>query len=230
MNALLKVADRLDAFARSIGKAAGWLILPLIVVIMFDVITRKVDVTRLYFSEYTAEYGYSVSTILQDLEWHFHAVILLLSFGFGYLANAHVRVDIFRELLPRRKQGWLEFVGLLILAVPFLCLMIYYAWDLMALSWHQNEGSDSMTGIDYRYVIKAFMPAGFIVAMASVIATLFRLWGYLRGDEAAQAKALDGLEIFADDHEELTRAREEAERALKAKEGEPDGGAQGEGR
>lgn len=214
MDSLLNLADRLDGFARRLGKAAGWLILPLIFTIMFDVVTRKIDATRLYFSQYTVEYGYSISTILQDMQWHFHAVLLMLTFGFGYLANAHVRVDIFRELLPRRKQGWMEFVGLIILAVPFLLLMIKYGWDLTYLSWTQGEGSDSMTGIDFRYVIKAFVPFGFLVALVAVFATLFRLWGYLRGDEAQQAHALDGLEIFADDHEELERARQEAERLL----------------
>lgn len=217
MESLLKIADRLDGFARNLGKAAGWLILPLIFVIMFDVITRKIDYTRLFFSDYTVEYGYSISTILQDMQWHFHAVLLMLSFGFGYLANAHVRVDIFREMLPRRTQGWVELFGLIILAIPFLILMIWYGWDLMAISWRQGEGSDSMTGIDFRYAIKAFVPAGFAVALAAVFATLFRIWAFLKGDEVARQHALDGLEIFADNHEELERARLAAERALAEK-------------
>jgi len=152
--------------------------LPLIFVIMFDVITRKIDTTRLFFSEFTVNYGYSISTILQDLQWHFHAMLLMLTFGFGYLANAHVRVDIFREMLSKRRQAWMELICLIVLAVPFLGFMIVYGWDLMALSWHQGEGSDSMTGIDYRYVIKAFVPLGFLVAMFAVIATLLRLWNF----------------------------------------------------
>ena len=214
MDSLAKLADVLDRIARSIGKGIGWIILPLIFTIMFDVVTRKIDTTRLYFSEYTVEYGYSVSTILQDLQWHFHAMLLMLTFGFGYLANAHVRVDIFREMLSKRRQAWVEFIGLILLAIPFLTLMIAYGWDLAALSWHQNEGSDSMTGIDYRYFIKAFVPFGFAIAMVAVLATLFRLAAYLFGSEAQQSYALSKLEIFADDTE-LAKAREAAERALR---------------
>ena len=47
MGALLNLANVFDRIARSVGQAAGWIILPLIFVIMFDVVTRKVDVIRL---------------------------------------------------------------------------------------------------------------------------------------------------------------------------------------
>ncbi|MEM1047134.1 MAG: TRAP transporter small permease subunit [Pseudomonadota bacterium] len=214
MTSLARLADGMDRIVRSIGQGIGWIILPLILTIMFDVVTRKVDFIRLYFSEFTINYGYSISTILQDLQWHFHAMLLMLTFGFGYLRNAHVRVDIFREMLPRRQQAWVEFFGLLFLAVPFLVLMIRYGWDLMYLSWQQGEGSDSMTGIDYRYVIKAFVPLGFVVALMSVIATLIRLGQFLFGSAEQKDYALSKLEIFPDDSD-LQAAREAAERALR---------------
>ena len=204
-----------DRIARWSGKTIGWLMLPLIAVIMFDVVTRKLDYTRLWFSEFTVEYGYSISTIMQDLQWHFHAAILMISFGFGYLANAHVRVDVFRELLPLKVQAWNEFILLILLGVPFLVMMIWYGWDLFEISWHQNEGSDSMTGLDYRWFIKFFVPLGFVIALMATVATLFRLAAYLFGDAAQQAEAKDNLEIFADDSATLEAARLEAERILR---------------
>ena len=215
MDALLNISALFDRVARWSGKTIGWLMLPLIAVIMFDVVTRKLDYTRLWFSDFTVEYGYSISTIMQDLQWHFHAAILMISFGFGYLANAHVRVDVFRELLPQRKQAWMEFSLLIIMGVPFLMMMILYGWDLFAISFKQNEGSDSMTGLDYRWFIKFFVPLGFVVAMMATLATLFRLGAYLFGDAAQQAEAKDKLEIFADDGGALEEARLEAERILR---------------
>ncbi len=214
MKNLLKVANALDRLARKIGLWVGWVIIPLILVIMFDVVTRKIDYTRLYFSEYTVEYGFSVSTILQDLQWHFHALLLMFSFGIGYLANAHVRVDIFREMLPRRKQGWMELIGLLVFGVPFLVLMIMFSFDMVALSWSQGEGSDSMTGIPMRYIPKSFMVLGFLVLLAAIVATIFRLWAYLFGSQEHQDEAIDGLEIFSDQSTALADARREAELLL----------------
>ncbi|MEM6440023.1 MAG: TRAP transporter small permease subunit [Pseudomonadota bacterium] len=214
MDGLLSAARRLDGFSRWIGKAIGWIIIPLIAVILFDVVTRKLDVTRLYFADFTAASGYSVSTILQDLQWHFHAFLLMFTFGFGYLANAHVRVDIFREMLSRRGQARMEFILLIILALPFLTVMIMYSWDLTALSWRQGEGSESLTGIGQRWFVKSAMVLGFIIALAAVLATILRLYATLYGDNAAQQTAMEELEIFSDASDELEAARLEAERQL----------------
>lgn len=219
MTFILEISRFFDRITRSIGKLVGWLMIPLIIVIMFDVITRKLDITRLYFSDMTMEYGFSVSTIVQDMEWHLHAAILLLSFGFGYLANAHVRVDVFRELLPRRQQAWLELLGIVFLAIPFLTLLIVYGYDLFAISWQQNEHSESMTGLNWRWFIKFFVPVGFVLALLAVLATLGRIVAYLYGSEFDAEDALEVLEIFADDHRELEAARLAAEAALRAESG-----------
>ena len=214
MSGILKFASKLDRIARTAGLWVGWIIIPLIFVIMFDVITRKIDVTRLYFSGFTSEYGFSVSTILQDLQWHFHALLLMFSFGIGYLYNAHVRVDIFREMLSRRKQGWMELIGLIVLGLPFLILMVKFSGDMVWLSWRQGEGSDSMTGIPMRYIPKSFMILGFLVLLAAVVATILRLIAYLLGHQSSQDEAIDGLAIFSDQSTALADARREAEKLL----------------
>lgn len=215
MDAMLRIAAGLDSVGKAAGKAIGWLMVPLIAIIMFDVVTRKVEWTRLYFADFTVEYGISLSTIFQELQWHLHGAMLLLSFGFGYLANAHVRVDVFRELTSRRTQAWSELILLLVLAVPFLCLLIYYGWILFSISYGQNEGSDSMTGLGWRWFLKFFVPVGFLLALAAVVATIMRLIVYLFGPEFASREAESVLQIFSDDTSELERARLAAEEALR---------------
>ena len=49
-DAVLRGCRFLDRCVRYAGLAGGWLILPLIAIIMFDVVTRKLDVTRLWFA------------------------------------------------------------------------------------------------------------------------------------------------------------------------------------
>lgn len=215
MNGMLKIADGLDSLVRRIGMGFAWLIVPLILIIVFDVVTRKLDFTRLMFSDFTQSSGYSVSTILQDMQWHLHGAILLMSFGLGYLANAHVRVDVFRELAPRRTQARMEFWSLLLLALPSLLILIWYSYVLWGISYAANEGSESMTGVSYRWVIKFFLPIGFIVLLAAVAVTAIRLVAYLRGSEFEAKHALSRLEIFADDNAELEAARLAAEEALR---------------
>ncbi len=195
MERLLKVAVWFDRPSRAIGKIGSWFILPLIAIIMFDVITRKIDFFRIALAE--ADIHWFNPNIFQDSEWHLHAILLFTSFGFGYLLNAHVRVDIFRELLARRKQAWIELVGLSVLAIPYLLLITYFAINFVLLSYHQGEGSESMTGIGMRYIIKSVMVLGFFSLLSAFIATWLRIVVFLFGDEDARAKAAEVITVFA---------------------------------
>ena len=210
MEKLLQLAERFDRPTRFLGKMAGWVMLPLIAVIMFDVITRKIDFIRIGMAELNLRWLNPI--IFQDLEWHLHGVILFLSFGFGYLMNAHVRVDIFREMLSHRKQAWIEFWGLFLFSVPYLTLITYFAYRFVLISYTQGEGSESLTGIGMRYIIKSFMLIGFILLWASFIATLLRLIAYLFGNATVQHAAESKLAIFAES-EELEKHRKELEQA-----------------
>lgn len=198
MYALLGIADVLDRISRNVGKFASWLILPLIFLIMFDVITRKIDFIKGHSADITIEYGFSVSFLLQDLQWHVHGALLLLTFGFGYLYNAHVRVDIFRENVSRRKQVWVEFLGLAICAIPFLALMIWFSWIMASSSYAQGEGSESQVGLGWRWIIKSFLIWGFGIALLAALATFLRCFAYLWGDEEQQVIAEDQLQFFTD--------------------------------
>jgi len=198
MGALLGLSNVLDAISRGVGRLASWLILPLIFLIMFDVITRKIDLIKESSANITIEYGFSVSFILQDLQWHIHGALLLLTFGFGYLQNAHVRVDIFREGLDRRRQVWVETLGLLICAVPFMLLMIWFSWVMTSASYEQGEGSESQVGLGMRFIIKSFLIWGFVIALLAALATLFRCLGYLCGNYDHQAEAEEKLQFFTD--------------------------------
>ena len=198
MGSLLGLAAVFDRISRGVGKFASWLILPLIFLIMFDVITRKIDYIKEHSADITINYGFSVSFILQDLQWHVHGALLLLTFGFGYLANAHVRVDIFREGLSRRRQVWVETFGLIICAIPFLLLMIWFSWKMTSASWAQWEGSESQVGLGWRWFIKSFLIWGFIIAIMAALATLFRCWNYLWGNYDQQAQAEEELQFFTD--------------------------------
>lgn len=196
MRALLPIAQVFDWPPRQIGKLAGWMIIPLIMIIMFDVVTRKIDSARIWIAEQNIYWFNPI--IFQDAQWHLHGIILLCSFGFGYLMNAHVRVDIFREMLPRRGQAKVEFWGLLLMGIPFLIVITYYAFQYVALSYSQNEQSESLTGIGNRYIIKSFLIVGFALLLSSFIATILRLVVAIWGSEEDSKAAYEVLDIFAE--------------------------------
>ncbi len=207
MNLMLRLARILARPPRTIGQLGSWVILPLIAVIMFDVITRKIDYVRVWMAELNLAWFNPI--IFQDSEWHLHAILVLLSIGYGYTMNSHVRVDILRERLSRRGQAKVELIGLLVLGIPFLMLITYFAGEFVAFSISQNEGSESLTGIPRRYLIKSFLVIGFVLILCAFIATALRLVVVLFGDEAARKIADGELQIFA--HWDIEAAAETPE-------------------
>lgn len=183
MRALLAISTAIDAVLGIVAKIFGWCFLLLAIVISFDVVTRK-------FGFQLELFGIDLgSTRLQELEWHLHAALFLTWIGFCYVRNAHVRIDVFTGSMTQRKQAWLELIGCIVFALPYVIVALPYAWDFFRDSYRQGEASSAPNGLPARYVIKFFVWFGFATILAAVISVFIRRVVYLFGspDEAAAA-------------------------------------------
>lgn len=173
MERLLVVSDALGRFVAGVGKAGGWLLLPLTFVMMFDVLARKFRPLQALVNE-TWLRAYLSSTKLQELEWHLHGVILLLAFGFAYVCDKHVRIDGWRAGRSPRGQAAIEIVGILFAMLPFCGLLLYEALNFVRISWEADEASAAMTGLPNRWIIKSFLVAAYVLLILAGIAMLLR--------------------------------------------------------
>lgn len=164
MQALLKFADLSEALLRRIADAGAWAFIACIAVITTDVVTRK--------------FGFQLpgmgSTRLQELEWHLHAVLFCTWLGYTYMRNGHVRIDILISGLSPRRKLWLELVGCLLFAAPYLVVALPYALDYFMVAWQQGESSDAPTGLPARWVVKGFLLLGFVTVAVAVAAVAAR--------------------------------------------------------
>jgi TRAP-type mannitol/chloroaromatic compound transport system permease small subunit len=170
-------AEKLRRFVDFVGRWGSWLILPVVLITCFDVIARKIRWTwedgtiasaQLWLVENLGRIF--ESTILQELEWHFHTALFALVLGYGYIWNTHVRVDLVRETLHFRKKAWLEFIGLTIFLIPYISIVIYFASVYTVDSYNMNEISASTVGLTHRFIIKGVLAFGLIVALVAGIA------------------------------------------------------------
>lgn len=183
MRALLSISNAIDVVLEVIAKVFGWLFLVMAIVICFDVVTRK-------FGFQLELFGIDLgSTRLQELEWHLHAALFLTWIGFCYVRNAHVRIDVFTGSMTQRNQAWLELIGCLVFALPYVIVSLPYAWDFFRESYRQGEASSAPNGLPSRYVIKFFLWLCFATILAAVISVFIRRVVYLFGspDDAAAA-------------------------------------------
>ena len=165
---LENISNKLRNFVDKVGKVFTFAMIPLVFVTMWDVFCRKLVWFQIWLVENVSK-NFS-STILQELEWHFHTILFLMVFGYGFIHNRHVRVDFIRENLAFRKQVWIDFLGTTFFMIPFCMILIYFSWIYVADSFVSNEASASMVGLPYRWVIKSFLLGGFICALFAGIA------------------------------------------------------------
>jgi TRAP-type mannitol/chloroaromatic compound transport system permease small subunit len=182
------VADRLRRVVDFIGRWGSWLIVPVVAITTLDVIVRKLKYVddqgnihslQLWVRENVGRV--LDSTVLQELEWHFHAALFCLVLGYGIIYNTHVRIDLIRDNLAFRKKAWLEFLGITFFLVPYCVLVIYFAIDYVHSSFVIGEGSVSTVGLGHRWIIKTVLIIGLAVAVVAGIAAWLQvvtiLWG-----------------------------------------------------
>jgi len=112
----------------------------------------------------TARYLFSEgSTALQELEWHFFDIVILLSIAYTLKHNAHVRVDIFYDKFSNKAKSFINILSVLFFILPLSFLIIYIGIDFVEMSFTQNEASSDPGGLGYRWIVKALMPLSFIL-------------------------------------------------------------------
>jgi TRAP-type mannitol/chloroaromatic compound transport system permease small subunit len=185
----LRLSERLRAFVDFVGRWGSWLVMPMILFTIIDVVGRKIhwldDQGRLHGLQVflVSVFGRIFeSTMLQELEWHFHAGLFALVLGYGYIHNAHVRVDLIRENLAFRKKAWLEFFGITFFLIPFTLTILYFAVGYAYGSYEMNEQSTSTVGLTHRWIIKSVLVFGLITVVMAGVAVWLQVALVLFGD------------------------------------------------
>lgn len=149
MNFFLRICRWIDALNTWVGRTVAWVTTIVVLVVFVDVVMRYAFKTSFVFT--------------QELEWHLFAFIFLMGAGYTLLKDGHVRVDIFYQRLSEKGKAWVNFLGVLFFLLPGCYLIIVTSWKFVANAFTVMEGSPDPGGIPYRFLLKACIPAGFIL-------------------------------------------------------------------
>ncbi len=148
MKAAEKLAGGIDVFVDLVGRATSWLALGIALVMGANVLLR-----------YAFSYGFIWA---QELEWHIFVPICLFGMSYALLHGEHVRVDVlFQYFWPRAKKR-VEILSAVI-SMLFCLIVIWLSLPWVYQSWSIGEGTANPGGIDYRYIVKSFIPIGFAI-------------------------------------------------------------------
>ncbi|AFM24920.1 TRAP transporter small permease subunit [Desulfomonile tiedjei] len=161
-----KFVRAVDVFNEFFGKNMALLILPLVFVVVYEVIARKI------FHSPTV-WAFEVTVWLYGA--HF-----MLGAAYTHLHDRHVRIDILSQKLPEKVQIWLSVITFWLLFVPFVGGLSYAAVSYAAHSWASWEHSWSAWKPPL-YLYKTVMPVGllllFLQGAANFVRDIYRLKG-----------------------------------------------------
>ncbi len=161
----LAAAERLIA-AVAIGGA--WVtILILIAVQFFDIVARQFITTP--------------SGLIRLFELRMFMALVVLSLGYAYLKNAHVRVDILRERFGPKGQAWIEVFGGLIVLLPLCATVIAFYLPFIWQAYIDGERTGLFLGLPLRWLVKSVLPFGFLLLGLSGTIVIVRNLKFLFG-------------------------------------------------
>jgi len=145
----------IDATIRKIGEKISWINYVLVLNIIVQV-----------FFRYVLNQG---QIWLEDLEWHFYGLFIMVSLSYCITEDSHIRMDIIYDKLSPKKKAYVELFGMLVLSIPILIILIYHGYNFVEMAWKLSEKSPHPLGLPYRWIIKSVLPISiFLMLMASI--------------------------------------------------------------
>lgn len=162
---LSRIYRPIDALLKLIAYTGCVAIVLLVTITMYDVSTRYLGLPK---------FAGLNSTMVQESEYWAHAFLFAWVIGYGYTRQAHVRIDLVRDLLPRRGKLLMEIFGILTLLTPYAIIGSWYCFKYALKSYVDGEVSPSTNGLTNFWILKSTLPTMFVLILLAGISQLLK--------------------------------------------------------
>lgn len=163
------MVEAIERFIDWVGRAASWLALVIVALMAVNVVLR-----------YLFSYG---SVWAQELEWHLLAPLILFGIAYALLKGEHVRVDVLYARFTAKSKERVNLVSAL-LCLAISLIIVYLSIHYVQQAYVIDEKSADPGGLTHRWILKAFIPAGFALLALQSVAEILKSWKRMRGKRA----------------------------------------------
>jgi TRAP-type mannitol/chloroaromatic compound transport system permease small subunit len=169
---LAAFAASVDHLTAAIGRAVTWCLLAMVMVQVVVVLMRYVlGLGSIWLSE----------TIL-----YAHAALFMGAAAWTLQRGGHVRVDIVYMGASPRVRALIDLVGALVLLLPFVGVLAWFAWPYVARSWAILERSPEASGLPLVFLLKTLILLFAVLLALQGLAQAARAWLVLAGAPPAE--------------------------------------------
>ena len=156
---MFKIDGAIDTFNEKFGFYSSYLVLPLIIVVVFEVFMR-------YAFNAPTSWAFELTVFLYGVHFCF-------ALAYAHKHNNHVSIDVFEARLSAKPRVILRIVTNVILFLPTIGLLTFYMWAMAASSWQQWEHASS-SWAPAIYPFKTLMAVGFSLFFLQGVAKLIQ--------------------------------------------------------
>jgi TRAP-type mannitol/chloroaromatic compound transport system permease small subunit len=165
INFLIKLVKIIDAIIKGLGAILKWLIVPLTLLLVYEVLTRRI---------FANPHIWTVEVATQIFSLYFLPFISV-----GLLNGAHVRVDIFYENFSKKMKCIFDIITYLVFLLLPTMLVIKPSINYAITSWIRQEVGPSIAEVPL-YPIKTIIPITFILIFIAGLSELLKKVIYLK--------------------------------------------------
>ena len=169
MRILLRIAGLIDGLSKMFAAVVRWALLANALLITVNAFSRSI------LSMAWAD--------ALDMQYHFFAAVVLLMAAYTLQRDEHVRIDVFAHRFGERGMAWLDLFGILFVLLPVCAAMAWISWPefLTAFLHGETRFSRESTSDLPSWIIKGFIPLGFVLLSLQGIAEAIRCIAALKG-------------------------------------------------
>jgi TRAP-type mannitol/chloroaromatic compound transport system permease small subunit len=161
MNFIRKYIFYMDKVSDRTGKIASWIIVPLVLGTVYDVVMR-------YFFQAPTVWAY-------EMTWMEYGALFMLGGGYALLHKLHVRVDVVFKNYPEKAKLWFDAVMYMVVFIPLFIILIISSIDFAKEAIECWEVSSNSVWQPYIWPIKTIIPLAFILMFLQGIAEVFKI-------------------------------------------------------
>lgn len=150
----------IDTFSTWVGKAVCWLLVPLCLAMVYEVVARK------FFTAPTM-WAYDISRMT-------YGAMFMIGAGYALMRGVHIRADFLYRNWSPKAQGTVDAILYVILYFPGMAVFLYMSSEFAFEAVSRSERSMDTAWMPYTGPIKSAIPIGVALLMIQGVSELLK--------------------------------------------------------
>ena len=175
-----RLATAIDTLTRGVGKAIAWLILPMVLSLVWEVVAR-------YFFNAPTTWAY-------DMTFMLYGTFFMIGSAWTLQRGGHIRTDVYYGKWSVRTQAKVDLACYLVLFFPAMTVFGWLGAEYFWKSFGQNERIVTSPWLPLVWPFKFVIPFACVLLLIQGASEFLKAWVRAFGDDGDDAIVVTQLE------------------------------------